>query len=112
MKKNKNGITIVSLVITIVVMLILLGVTVTSSINGELIKKAEESNEDTRYAQILEEKEMWEAEKKPADRFGIQTETLEEFVDRLKENGLLTEEEAEMVKGNKEININGKEINF
>lgn len=97
MKENK-GITIVALVITIVIMLILLGVTVTVVIKGDLIDTAKDSKEETRYTQVLAEKEMWESEKRSTDRFGIQVETLEEFVNRLKDNKLLTEKEAEEVR--------------
>ena len=83
MKENK-GITIVALVITIVIMLILLGVTVTVVIKGDLIDTAKESNDETRYAQVLEQKEMWESEKLATDRFGAKAETLEEFVEKIK----------------------------
>lgn len=93
-------------------MLILLGVTVTTAINGGLIGTAKNSNEETRYSQIMEEKEMWEAEEKATDRFGIKAETLEEFVDRLKENGLLTEEEAEQAKTEGIVNVAKKDIFF
>ena len=82
MKENK-GITIVALVITIVIMLILLGVTVTVVIKGDLIDTAKESNDETRYAQVLEQKEMWESEKLATDRFGAKAETLEEFVEKI-----------------------------
>lgn len=87
MKENK-GITIVALVITIVIMLILLGVTVTVVIKGDLIDTAKESNDETRYAQVLEQKEMWESEKLATDRFGAKAETLEEFVERLKKKNI------------------------
>lgn len=100
------------MVITIVVMLILLGVTVTTAINGGLIGTAKNSNEETRYSQIMEEKEMWEAEEKATDRFGIKAETLEEFINRLKENGLLTEEEAEQAKTEGIVNVAKKDIFF
>ena len=96
MKENK-GITIVALVITIVIMLILLGVTVTVVIKGDLIDTAKESNDETRYAQVLEQKEMWESEKLATDRFGAKAETLEEFVERLKKEKILTEEEGKQI---------------
>lgn len=96
MKENK-GITIVVLVITIVIMLILLGVTVTVVIKGDLIDTAKESNDETRYAQVLEQKEMWESEKLATDRFGAKAETLEEFVERLKKEKILTEEEGKQI---------------
>lgn len=111
MKENR-GITIVALVITIVIMLILLGVTATIAINGELIDTSKKSNDETRYAQILEEKEMWESEKLATNRFGVETETLEDFVKRLEEEKVLTGEEARQVRENGEISIAGKKIVF
>lgn len=94
---SPKGITIVALVITIVIMLILLGVTVTVVIKGDLIDTAKESNDETRYAQVLEQKEMWESEKLATDRFGAKAETLEEFVERLKKEKILTEEEGKQI---------------
>lgn len=111
MKENK-GITIVALVITIVIMLILLGVTVTVVIKGDLIDTAKESNDETRYAQVLEQKEMWESEKLATDRFGAQAETLEEFVERLKEEKILTKEEGEQILELGFVTIAKKDILF
>ena len=111
MKENK-GITIVALVITIVIMLILLGVTVTVVIKGDLIDTAKESNDETRYAQVLEQKEMWESEKLATDRFGAQAETLKEFVERLKKEKILTEEEGEQILELGFVTIAKKDILF
>ncbi len=111
MKENK-GITIVALVITIVIMLILLGVTVTVVIKGDLIDTAKESNDETRYAQVLEQKEMWESEKLATDRFGAQAETLEEFVERLKKEKILTEEEGKQILELGFVTIAKKDILF
>lgn len=111
MKENK-GITIVALVITIVIMLILLGVTVTVVIKGDLIDTAKESNDETRYAQVLEQKEMWESEKLATDRFGAKAETLEEFVKRLKKEKILTEEEGKQILELGFVTIAKKDILF
>ena len=72
---SPKGITIVALVVTIVIMLILVGVTVTIAINGGLIGTAKDSKEETRYTQVLAEKEMWEQEERPTERFGIKAST-------------------------------------
>ena len=110
--KTKNGITIIALVITIIVMLILIEVTVTTAINGDLIGTTKKSKEETRYIQVVSEKEMWESGKKPEERFGIQSETLDEFIDRLRENKLLTAEEAEQAKATGSVTIAGNKIIF
>lgn len=109
---SPKGITIVALVITIVIMLILLGVTVTVVIKGDLIDTAKESNDETRYAQVLEQKEMWESEKLATDRFGAKAETLEEFVERLKKEKILTEEEGKQLLELGFVTIAKKDILF
>lgn len=95
---SPKGITIVALVVTIVIILILVGVTVTIAINGGLIGTAKDSKEETRYTQVLAEKEMWEQEERPTERFGIKSETLEDFITRLENEKLLTKKEAEEVR--------------
>lgn len=51
---NKNGITLIALVITIIVMLILVGVTVNIAINGGLFGMARTASEETTHAQVRE----------------------------------------------------------
>ena len=53
--RNQKGITIIALVATIIVMLILLGVTIDLSLDGQLFGAAEQVKNQT---QILEEKEQ------------------------------------------------------
>ena len=55
MKKTKDGITLIALIITIIVMLILVGVTVTAAINGGLFGKAKEGAEGTTIARVKEQ---------------------------------------------------------
>lgn len=52
--KNKDGITLIALVITIIVMLILVGVTINLSVNGGLFKKTRDAAYDYDIAQIKE----------------------------------------------------------
>ena len=54
MMKGQKGITLVALVITIIVMLILVGVTISVAMNGGLFTKADDAAENTRKAQISE----------------------------------------------------------
>ena len=53
--KTKNGITLIALIITIIVMLILVGVTVTAAINGGLFEKAKEGAKGTEIGREKEE---------------------------------------------------------
>ena len=54
-KQSKSGITLIALIITIIVMLILVGVTVTVAINGGLFKSAKEGAEGTTIARVKEQ---------------------------------------------------------
>lgn len=54
MMKGQKGITLVALIITIIVMLILVGVSISVALNGGLFTKARTANEETRAAQVKE----------------------------------------------------------
>ena len=47
--KTKSGITLIALIITIIVMLILVGVTLSVALNGGLISRAQEAKTGTQY---------------------------------------------------------------
>ena len=53
--KTKNGITLIALVITIIVMLILVAVTISMAINGGLFEKAGQATKDTKNAMDAEQ---------------------------------------------------------
>ena len=53
--KNEKGITMIVLIITIVIMLILLGVSVTTALNGGLINTTQEAADTTKIRQDLEQ---------------------------------------------------------
>ena len=53
--KTKNGITLIALIITIIVMLILVGVTVTAAVNGGLFSSAKEAAKGTEIGREKEE---------------------------------------------------------
>ena len=54
MMKGQKGITLVALVITIIVMLILVGVTVSIALNGGLITKAQNAKTQWEGAQVTD----------------------------------------------------------
>ena len=68
-KQSKSGITLIALIITIIVMLILVGVTVTVAINGGLFKSAKEGAEGTTIARVKEQM-MGEITTKIAEKLG------------------------------------------
>lgn len=56
MRKGQKGITLVALVITIIVMLILTGVTITLALDGGLLTQAGKAKNDTQDAANVEDK--------------------------------------------------------
>ena len=83
--KNNKAITLIALVVTIVVLLILAGISI-SLVAGDngLIKKARDARDETRYASIKEEVELWKADKSLAETTGGSRESLNDFITRLK----------------------------
>ena len=104
---KSEGITLLALVITIVVLLILAGVSI-SMLSGEngIIKQAQEAKEDTRGSAVKEARDLWEAEQELNDKSGEEIgTTLEELIDSLVEQNLLTEGEKDIILGNNEKGI-------
>ena len=83
--KSNKAITLIALVVTIVVLLILAGTSI-SLVAGDngLIKKARDTRDETRYASIKEEVELWKADKSLAETTGGSRESLNDFITRLK----------------------------
>lgn len=84
--KEQKGITMVALVMTIVIMLILVGVTVTASLNGGLFKTARNATSSTEISQIKEALEEEIIQRKIA-KDSIDNITIEDLdiPDKLKE---------------------------
>ena len=53
-KTNNNGITLIALIITVIVMLILVGVTINVALNGELFTNARQATNDYQYQEDYE----------------------------------------------------------
>ena len=111
-KKNK-GITLIALVVTIVVSLILAGVSM-AALSGEngIISSAFNAKENTRGAQAKEQVEMAVLEN---DKRKIKKQTLktrEEVIDKLHEDGLLKDDEVEELESKNIIKIGNIEIDF
>ena len=110
-KENINGITLVSLIVTIVVLLIIAGITINSTISREgAVDKALELKEDARALSVEQEKNLWLLEVKE----GYTKKNLNDILQELKQDELLTEEEVTEIinSSKKEITIAGKTISF
>ena len=105
--RKENGITLIALVITIIVLLILAGVSI-AMLTGEngILSQAQKADVETRGAAVEEAKNLWETNKTLDENTGENTaESLEELVNRLVDENLLTEDEKDLILGNEEKGI-------
>ena len=87
--KTQKGITLIALVITIIVLLILAGVTINMVLgNDGIIGQAQGASEAQKMATVKEEIELWKANNETAKYSGKGAESVEEFVKRLKDDGI------------------------
>ena len=79
--KNQKGVTLIALVVTIIVLLILAGVSI-AMLTGEngILTQATESKNSTKLAEAKEAVEMFMTEKTIEYYKGNQAETLDEFL--------------------------------
>lgn len=113
-KAHNKGITLIALVITIIVLLILAGVTI-ATLAGEngILTNATAAREETRYAKIKEEKDLWELNKLTDEQTGSGTaESREEVINRLYDNGTITKEERDTLLAGDAITVADKKISF
>ena len=113
MKKEK-GITLIALVITIVVLIILAGVSI-SMLTGEngIITKAKESKEENRGGTVEERRDLWLANISLDENTNSQVaQELPELLADLKEEGLLSDDEITYINENGYIQIGSHFIDF
>ena len=108
--RNKNAITLIALVVTIVVLLILAGVTISLLLdeNG-IIAKSKDARNTNRAGTIRDEISLWEAEKFASDNGAGSHESMDAFLARLKTRGLINDEDIQKIKDTRELQV-GKEI--
>lgn len=110
--KNKKGITLIALVVTIVVLLILAGVSVSvvADKNG-IIQNSQEKKEQTRAAMVEKERDLWKLEGQ-IYQSDSEKETLEKVLERLEKENTITKEEKQAILETGEVTIAGKTIIF
>lgn len=110
--KNKKGITLIALVVTIVVLLILAGVSVSvvADKNG-IIQNSQETKEQTRAAMVEKERDLWKLEGQ-IYQSDSEKETLEKVLERLEKENTITKEEKQAILETGEVTIAGKTIIF
>lgn len=101
-KRANNGITLIALVITIIVLLILAGVTIATLTgdNGILIQVGK-AEEETRGASVQEARDLWKINQEADNQAGESTaQSLEKLIEDLVNQKLLTEDEKDQILGN------------
>lgn len=112
--KEKRGITLIALIITIIVCLILAAVSVVTLTGENGIKKqAENAKEETRGASVEEERDLWKANQE-ADNYteNRTAQTLSELLDDLENQKLITEEERKTIDATGKVTIGSRTIIF
>ena len=113
MVKNKKGITLIALVVTIVVLLILAGVTISLLLdeNG-IIAKSKDARNANRAGAIKEEITLWKADKFAADNGAGSHESMDDFLARLKTRGLISDEDIATIKDTRKLQVGKETIVF
>lgn len=112
--KQERGITLIALVITIIILLILAGVTI-STLSGKngILTQATMAKEETRGASVQEMRDIWKTNKTMDSSVNTSnTETLDALLSKMKEQNLLTQEEIDFIKENEYIEIASRHIDF
>ncbi len=111
--KQNNGITLIALVITIIVLLILAGVAI-ATLTGDngILTKAVQAKDATRGGEVKEYVEMAITENTMADNTNGTRKTRAEVISELQTQGKLTAEEVAKLADVDVITIGGIEINF
>ncbi len=111
--KQNNGITLIALVITIIVLLILAGVAI-ATLTGDngILKKAVQAKDATRGGEVKDYVRMAVAENTMADNTNGTRKTRAEVISELEKQGKLTAEEVTTLADVDVITIGGIQINF
>lgn len=94
--KYNRGITLMTLVITIIVLLILTGITIAGVTNKNgVIRKAKRAKYETRIAQVKEKVHEWNVANMSSNELGNNhnQQTMQDLLNKLKQEGLLTNQE-------------------
>ncbi|MBD9159048.1 MAG: type II secretion system protein [Clostridiales bacterium] len=112
-RKKERGITLIALVITIIVLLILAGISMAmlSGDNG-ILNRAVQAKEATRGGEVQETVRLAATNNAGVDYIGGTKQTRAEVISQLHRDGKLTDSEVETLEESNEIVIGGIKIDF
>ena len=112
-KKMSKGITLIALVVTIIVLLILAGISIQMiSGNNSILSNATKAKEATRGGEVLEMVSIDVANNVVADKTGGTKKTKGQVISELYEQGKLTNDEVAILEESNIIVIGGITIDF
>ena len=113
-KKKNNGITLIALVVTIIVLLILAGITINLTFNNKgILNRASQAKEASRAGIIKDETAMWKMNNEIINKTNeTGAVALTDFTQELLNKELITQEEKTKIETNKTITIGGIVIDF
>lgn len=112
-KYKENGITLVSLIVTIIIMIMLAGVTIYFAVGDKgMLMRAKGSAEKVRGSQVKESVELALMENMDSDTSEEDTKTRSELIAELQEQGTLKADEVKLLETQDKITIGGIEIDF
>ena len=111
---ESKGITLIALVVTIVVLLILAGISINMVIGqGGIIAKAKDAKEESRGASVEDARDLWRSDMIIAQEGDLEvSQSLDSLLEDLQAKGLLTDSEAFQVKSTGAVQIGNHNINF
>ena len=112
--KVNSGVSLIALIITILVMLILAGIAISSTVGDKgVITQSENAGEEQRWATINDYRDLWKSSLK-TDKYSTtkSAQKLSDLLIMLKENELIKEDEKEFILENGYITIAEKDIEF
>lgn len=104
--KAKKGISLITLVVTVIILLILAGITINFVIGPKsIVNKSVDGKVDTKYSMVLDRVKIRESDLLMQEEKGELAETAEEFVEGLIDEGILDLQEDAYDKDKRKIYI-------
>ena len=114
MKRKNSGVTLIALIITIIVLLILAGVTIAMIVgdNG-ILNQATNASDETRASTVEERRDLWKTSQK-IDSYAEEdlTQSLEELLNELENENLINSDERRQIEETGYVTIGNRDIVF
>ena len=112
--KNTKGITLIALMVTIIILLILAGISIAMLTgNNGILSQAGDAKEETRGASVKEARDLWKINQEADNQTESATaQTLEELLNDLENQKLITAEERATIEETGKVTIGSRTIAF